>query len=159
MYNVLEKLKSAEPLNDKEKIIHEQGLVSVLKSLHDEIDLAVLDAYGWSDLAGLMQVVNGNAQSGGQDREAERKPECGPDAGGVHFGPKPFGTSLGALQKKGAEGQKDQERLESDRDPGADPQAGDRGAVDEGSAHRSSLGKWVGGEADPRVSGTGYCGA
>jgi hypothetical protein len=62
MYNVLEKLKSAEPLNDKEKIIHEQGLVSVLKSLHDEIDLAVLDAYGWGDLAGLMQVVNGNAR-------------------------------------------------------------------------------------------------
>jgi hypothetical protein len=25
--------------------------VSVLKSLHDELDVAVLDAYGWSDLA------------------------------------------------------------------------------------------------------------
>ncbi len=61
MYNVLEELKSAEPLNDKEKIIHEQGLVSVLKSLHDEIDLAVLEAYGWGDLAELMQVVNGSA--------------------------------------------------------------------------------------------------
>ncbi len=63
MYNVLEKLKSAEPLTDKEKIIHEQGLVSVLKSLHDEIDLTVLEAYGWGDLSGLMQVVNGNVQS------------------------------------------------------------------------------------------------
>ena len=62
MYNVLEKLKSGEPLTDKEKIIHEHGLVSVLKSLHDEIDLAVLDAYGWGDLAGLMQVVNGNGR-------------------------------------------------------------------------------------------------
>ena len=68
MYNVLEKLKSAEPLTDKEKIIHEQGLVSVLKSLHDEIDLAVLEAYGWGDLAGLMQLVNGNDQSAGLDR-------------------------------------------------------------------------------------------
>ena len=68
MYNVLEKLKSAEPLTDKEKIIHEQGLVSVLKSLHDEIDLAVLEAYGWGDLAGLMQVVNGNDQNAGLDR-------------------------------------------------------------------------------------------
>lgn len=60
MYNVLEKLKTGEALNAKEKIIHEQGLVSVLKQLHDELDLAVLAAYGWSDLAPLMEVVNGN---------------------------------------------------------------------------------------------------
>lgn len=61
IYNVLEKLKAGEALNAKEKAIHEQGLVSVLKQLHDELDLAVLEAYGWSDLAPLMQVVNGNA--------------------------------------------------------------------------------------------------
>jgi hypothetical protein len=61
MYNVLEKLKSGEALNAKEKTIHEQGLVSVLKQLHDELDLAVLDAYGWNDLAEQMQIVNGNA--------------------------------------------------------------------------------------------------
>ncbi len=59
MYNVLEKLKSGDALTAKEKTIHEQGLVSVLKQLHDELDLAVLDAYGWNDLAELMQVVNG----------------------------------------------------------------------------------------------------
>lgn len=64
MYNVLEKLKSAEPLTAKEKVIHEQGLVAVLKTLHDELDRAVLDAYGWSDLAPLMEVVNGNATLG-----------------------------------------------------------------------------------------------
>jgi hypothetical protein len=50
MYNVLEKLKTGEALTPKEKTIHEQGLVSVLKTLHDELDAAVLDAYGWSDL-------------------------------------------------------------------------------------------------------------
>ncbi|MBK8745849.1 DNA methyltransferase [Propionivibrio sp.] len=50
MYNVLEKLKSGEALTAKEKAINEQGLVSVLKTLHDELDAAVLDAYGWSDL-------------------------------------------------------------------------------------------------------------
>ena len=49
-YNVLEKLRSGEALNSKEKIVHEHGLVSVLKSLHDELDAAVLTAYGWSDL-------------------------------------------------------------------------------------------------------------
>ncbi|MBS3917204.1 MAG: hypothetical protein KGZ31_05875 [Sulfuritalea sp.] len=52
MYNVLEKLKVSLPMTAKEKAIHEMGLVSVLKSLHDELDAAVLEAYGWSDLAG-----------------------------------------------------------------------------------------------------------
>ena len=61
MYNVLEKLKTGEPLNAKEKVIHEHGLVAVLKTLHDELDRAVLDAYGWGDLAPLMEIVNGNA--------------------------------------------------------------------------------------------------
>jgi hypothetical protein len=50
MYNVLAKLRTGEPLTAKDKTIHEQGLVSVLKQLHDELDTAVLDAYGWSDL-------------------------------------------------------------------------------------------------------------
>jgi len=35
----------------KEKLIHEHGLISVLAQLHDELDAAVFDAYGWSDLA------------------------------------------------------------------------------------------------------------
>ncbi len=47
MYNVLEKLRSGDPLSAKEKIIHEQGLVSVLKQLHDDLDTAVATAYGW----------------------------------------------------------------------------------------------------------------
>ncbi len=57
MYNVLEKLRCGEALNAKEKTIHEQGLVSVLKTLHDELDAAVLDAYGWGDLAALPKDV------------------------------------------------------------------------------------------------------
>src|SRR5690606_9551239 len=28
----------------------EQGLVSVLKQMHDDLDAAVLEAYGWADL-------------------------------------------------------------------------------------------------------------
>ncbi len=47
MYNVLEKLRSGEPLTAKEKVIHEQGLVSVLKQIHDDLDAAVFEAYGW----------------------------------------------------------------------------------------------------------------
>ncbi|MCP9340338.1 class I SAM-dependent DNA methyltransferase [Stutzerimonas xanthomarina] len=51
MYNVLEKLRAGEPLNAKDKTIHEQGLVSLLRELHDELDSAVFAAYGWDDLA------------------------------------------------------------------------------------------------------------
>ncbi len=50
MYNVLGTLRRDEPLSAKDKLVHEQGLVSVLRTLHDEIDAAVLAAYGWSDL-------------------------------------------------------------------------------------------------------------
>lgn len=51
IYNVLEKLRSGEALTNKEKTIHQHGLVSVLRELHDDLDRAVFDAYGWSDLA------------------------------------------------------------------------------------------------------------
>ncbi len=50
MYNVLDKLRTGVALNAKDKLIHTQGLVSVLKSLHDDLDKAVLAAYGWVDL-------------------------------------------------------------------------------------------------------------
>jgi hypothetical protein len=73
MYNVLEKLRGGDTLDAKERRIHEDGLVSVLKSLHDEIDLATLDAYGWRDLAPLMQVVNGNAAAGSGGAPATRE--------------------------------------------------------------------------------------
>nr|WP_315240102.1 DNA methyltransferase [uncultured Albidiferax sp.] len=49
IYNVLEKLRSGEVLTAKDKTLHEHGLVGVLKSLHDELDTAVLAAYGWTD--------------------------------------------------------------------------------------------------------------
>jgi hypothetical protein len=51
LYNVLEKRRAQQPLTPRDKAIHEAGLVSVLASLHDELDAAVLEAYGWSDLA------------------------------------------------------------------------------------------------------------
>jgi hypothetical protein len=51
MYKVLEKLRRGETLTAKDKQIHEQGLVSVLRQLHDELDTAVLAAYAWDDLA------------------------------------------------------------------------------------------------------------
>ncbi len=47
MYNVLEKLRSGEPLSVKDRVIHEKGLVTILGQLHDELDAAVFDAYKW----------------------------------------------------------------------------------------------------------------
>jgi hypothetical protein len=44
-------VRTGEELPPKDKTIHEQGLVSVLGQIHDELDNAVLEAYGWSDLA------------------------------------------------------------------------------------------------------------
>ena len=45
----LEKLRHGETLNAKDKVIQGRGLVAVLQSLHDELNAAVLDAYGWND--------------------------------------------------------------------------------------------------------------
>jgi hypothetical protein len=74
MYNVLEKLRSGEALTAKERTIHEQGLVSVLRQIHDDLDAAVLDAYGWSDLLPLLRVAHGNdAPAEGQTREDARR--------------------------------------------------------------------------------------
>ena len=60
MYNVLERLRSGEALTAKERAVHEQGLVSVLRQLHDELDEAVLYAYGWGDLLPLLRIAHGN---------------------------------------------------------------------------------------------------
>lgn len=50
IYNVLEKLRAEEPLTDKEKKIHDDGLVTILKQIHDDLDAAVYEAYGWTDI-------------------------------------------------------------------------------------------------------------
>ena len=47
MYNVLEKLRAGAELTEKERAIHERGLVSVLRQIHDELDTVVAAAYGW----------------------------------------------------------------------------------------------------------------
>ncbi|WP_229310881.1 class I SAM-dependent DNA methyltransferase [Larkinella soli] len=47
LYNVVEKLRAGESLNAKEQTINQQGLGSVVLSLHQQIDAAVADAYGW----------------------------------------------------------------------------------------------------------------
>ena len=72
MYNVLEKLHSGAALNDNDKTMHEQGLVSVLKKLHDDLDAAVFDAYGWPhDLTAeqiLERLVSLNAERAAEEQ-------------------------------------------------------------------------------------------
>lgn len=47
MYNVMEKLRAGERIEGKDREIYDQGLISILKDLHDQIDAAVAEAYGW----------------------------------------------------------------------------------------------------------------
>lgn len=47
MYNVLEKLRAGERIEGKDKEVYDQGLVGILRDLHDQIDAAVAEAYGW----------------------------------------------------------------------------------------------------------------
>jgi len=47
MYNVLEKARAGDVIEGKDKEIYDQGLIGILKELHDQIDVAVADAYGW----------------------------------------------------------------------------------------------------------------
>jgi hypothetical protein len=47
MYNVLEKLRAGDVIEGKDKDIYDQGLISILRDLHDQIDAAVADAYSW----------------------------------------------------------------------------------------------------------------
>lgn len=72
MYNVLGKLRDGEELTPKEKKIHEQGLVSVLKQIHDDLDAAVFDAYRWphdlTDEEIIERLVALNAERADEER-------------------------------------------------------------------------------------------
>lgn len=47
IYNVLEKLRAGERIEGKDREVYEQGLVGILRKLHDDIDAEVAAAYGW----------------------------------------------------------------------------------------------------------------
>lgn len=47
MYNVLEAVRAGQTLSAKERAVYDQGLVGILKELHDQLDAAVAEAYGW----------------------------------------------------------------------------------------------------------------
>lgn len=47
LYNVLEIERAGLPMSAKDRAIHEQGQVAILRALHDDLDAAVAEAYGW----------------------------------------------------------------------------------------------------------------
>lgn len=56
LYNALEKAREldagiGDPMTEAERDTYEAGQIRVLASIHDDIDRAVLEAYGWTDLA------------------------------------------------------------------------------------------------------------
>ncbi len=71
LYNVLEKIRAGETLTEKEISVHDRGLVSTLKSLHDELDAAVSAAYGWpatlADAEILERLVALNAERAAEE--------------------------------------------------------------------------------------------
>ena len=73
LYNVLEKLRSGAELTAKDKVIHQNGLISVLKKLHDDLDAAVLDAYGWphdlTDEQIIERLVKLNAERAAEEKK------------------------------------------------------------------------------------------
>lgn len=72
MYNLLEKLRSGEPFTDSDRAYNDKALVSTLKQIHDELDAAVLDAYGWAQELGdeeiLARLVALNAERAAEER-------------------------------------------------------------------------------------------
>lgn len=49
LYNVREKLKLGEELDEIDKAIYDAGCVSVIHELHSKLDAAVAEAYGWAE--------------------------------------------------------------------------------------------------------------
>ena len=72
LYNWLEKLRAGEPFAKKEPQFNPRALVTPLKHIHDELNAAVLDAYGWpptlSNEAILERLVTLNAERAEEER-------------------------------------------------------------------------------------------
>jgi len=60
-------------LTAKDKETHDKGLVSILKQIHDELDAAVLEAYGWADLATAIPPADILARGGPEGEALEQQ--------------------------------------------------------------------------------------
>ena len=75
LYNVLAALREGRALTAKEQAIHTQGLVGVLRELHDELDAAVRAAYGLPASATtddvLAELVRLNARRAAEEAQGQ----------------------------------------------------------------------------------------
>ena len=72
MYNLLEKLRAGGKLSEADQKLNEVALGSILRQLHDNLDAAVAEAYGWgkvSDAEILDRLVALNAQRKGEEAD------------------------------------------------------------------------------------------
>jgi hypothetical protein len=81
MYNVLEAVRAGEQLTTKDRKVYEDGLVGILKDLHDQLDAAVAEAYGWpADLSTdeiLNRLVKLNAERAAEEAARPWCAGCG----------------------------------------------------------------------------------
>jgi hypothetical protein len=100
LYNVLAMERAGEALDDKARRIHQQGLVGILRQLHEELDAAVAAAYGWpADLPEaeiLQRLVDLNAERAAEEAQGQvrwlRPTYQAPDAVGATGGSPQQGT-------------------------------------------------------------------
>lgn len=75
MYNVLEALREGRELKAQERTINEQGLIGILKEIHDQLDATVAEAYGWPANLGeqdiLSRLVALNAERVEEEKEGK----------------------------------------------------------------------------------------
>ncbi len=55
MYNLLEKLRAGQEFSETDREYNNKALVSTLKQIHDQLDQATFEAYGWQDLWAAQQ--------------------------------------------------------------------------------------------------------
>ncbi len=72
MYNLLEKLRAGEPFTDADRAYNNKALVSTLKQIHDDLDRAVLDAYGWPHTITNEQILENLVALNAERAEEER---------------------------------------------------------------------------------------
>ena len=72
LYNVLEKKRAGEKLDEHDEAIKTKGLVLILKELHERLDALVAEAYGWpenlSDDEILAKLVALNAERAAEEK-------------------------------------------------------------------------------------------
>jgi hypothetical protein len=75
MYNVMEKLKAGETLTEDEERINSEGLVLILKELHERLDALVFAAYGWPETLSeeeiLQRLVDLNAERSAEEAKGQ----------------------------------------------------------------------------------------